>query len=220
MKLSQTPHTLRLPFRKQIKQGRVYPAPGVVDLMIRMVQLLLTLFFAGLVGASALAGAPISEGYKLQPGDLLSVTVWKETDLQSEVLIRPDGGISFALAGDMQAAGLTTDQLRQELETRVRKLVPGAVVTVLVKQPNGNRVFVIGKVNKPGDFPLLRPIDVMQAISLAGGITPFASANHIRILHRDGPRLLSVRFRYDEVTNGHHLEQNILLQSGDTVIVP
>jgi polysaccharide export outer membrane protein len=171
------------------------------------------------------AGAPAAEvtderGYKLQPGDLLQVVVWKETDLQSEVLIRPDGGVSFALAGDMRAAGLTTDQLRAELETRVRKLVPGAVVTVSVKAPNGNRVFVIGKVNKPGDFALLRPIDVLQAISMAGGVTPFANTNRIRILHRDGPHQSSLRFRYDDVAKGRHLEQNILLQSGDTVIVP
>lgn len=188
--------------------------------MNRIVRLLSTLFLAGWAGASVPTNAAVLEGYKLQPGDLLQVTVWKETDLQSEVLIRPDGGISFALAGDMQAAGLTTDELRQQLETRVRKLVPGAVVTVLVKSPNGNRVFVIGKVNHPGDFPLLRPIDVLQAISMAGGVTPFASGNRIRVLHRDGQRLISVRFRYDEVTNGRHLEQNILLQSGDTVIVP
>jgi polysaccharide export outer membrane protein len=160
------------------------------------------------------------DGYKLQPGDVLLVMVWKETDLQSEVLIRPDGGISFALAGDMQAAGRTTDELRVELETRVRKLVPGAVVTVSVKAANGNRVFVIGKVNRPGDFALNRPIDVMQAISLAGGITPFASADRIRVLHRDGAKQNSIRFRYSEVAKGRNLTQNILLQSGDTVIVP
>jgi polysaccharide export outer membrane protein len=146
--------------------------------------------------------------------------VWKETDLQSEVLIRPDGGISFALAGDLQAAGLTTDQLRAELENRVQKLIPDAVVTVSVKAPNGNRVFVIGKVNHPGDFPLLRPVDVLQAISMAGGLTPFASSNHIRVLHRDGPRQVSYRFRYNDVAKGRHLEQNVLLNSGDTVIVP
>jgi polysaccharide biosynthesis/export protein len=179
----------------------------------------LVLVFA-LAGAHALAAHAATDGYKLQPGDLLQVVVWKETDLQSEVLIRPDGGISFALAGDMQAAGLTTDELRAELETRVRKLVPGGVVTVSVKAPNGNRVFVIGKVNRPGDFPLLRPIDVMQAISMAGGVTPFASTNSIRVLHRDGVHLNSVRFRYNDVAKGRHLEQNILLQSGDTVIVP
>jgi polysaccharide export outer membrane protein len=188
--------------------------------MKRVVQLLSIFVLIGLTGAGGFALASSSEGYKLQPGDLLQVVVWKETDLQSEVLIRPDGGISFALAGDMPAAGLTTDQLREELETRVRKLVPGAVVTVSVKAPNGNRVFVIGKVNRPGDFPLLRPIDVLQAISMAGGVTPFANTNSIRVLHRDGLRQNSFRFRYGDVAKGRHLEQNILLQSGDTVIVP
>jgi polysaccharide export outer membrane protein len=159
-------------------------------------------------------------GYKLQPGDILQVVVWKETDLQSEVLIRPDGGISFALAGDMQAAGLTTAELRTELEARVRKLIPDAVVTVSVKAPNGNRVFVIGKVSRPGDFPLLRPTDVMQALSLAGGATPFANTNKIRVLHREGLHQTSIPFRYSEVARGRRLEQNVLLQSGDTVIVP
>ena len=174
-----------------------------------------------LAAASARAQAPASPpGYKLQPGDVLQVVVWKETDLQSEVLIRPDGGISFPLAGDLQAAGLTTDQLRLALEGRVRKLIPDAVVTVSVKAPNGNQIFVIGKVNKPGDFPLLRPTDVMQALSLAGGTTPFANTNKIRVLHRDGSRQTSIRFRYGDVAKGRHLDQNVLLQSGDTVIVP
>lgn len=180
-----------------------------------------------LVALLAIAGARAfaadttpADVYKLQPGDLLQVVVWKETDLQSEVLVRPDGGISFPLAGDMQAAGHTTAELRSELETRVRILVPGAVVTVSVKAANGNRVFVIGKVNRPGDFALNRPIDVMQAISLAGGVTPFASADRISVLHRDGLRQTSVRFCYSQVAKGRNLQQNILLQSGDTVIVP
>jgi polysaccharide biosynthesis/export protein len=159
-------------------------------------------------------------GYRLQPGDLLHVVVWKETDLQSDVLIRPDGGISFALAGDLQAAGRTTDEVRADLEARVRRLIPDAVATVEVKAVNGNRVFVIGKVYRPGDFALSRPIDVMQAISLAGGVTPFASQDRIRVLHRDGLQQKSLRFRYSDVAKGRHLEQNILLQSGDTVIVP
>jgi polysaccharide biosynthesis/export protein len=164
--------------------------------------------------------AAVSRGYRLQPGDVLQVVVWKETDLQSDVLIRPDGGISFALAGDMQAAGRTTDELRAELESRVRKLIPDAVVTVQVKAASGNRIFVIGKVNHPGDFALIRPTDVLQALSLAGGATPFADTNSIRVLHREGPRQTSVRFRYGDVSKGRHLEQNILLQSGDTVVVP
>jgi polysaccharide biosynthesis/export protein len=161
-----------------------------------------------------------AEGYKLQPGDLLQVVVWKETDLQGEVLVRPDGGISFALAGDLMAAGRTTEELRVELETRVRKLIPGAVVTVSVKAANGNRVYVIGKVNHPGDFALTRPIDVMQALGLAGGTTPFADTNGIRVLHRDGSHQTSTRFHYKDVERGRNLEQNVQLQSGDTVIVP
>ena len=98
------------------------------------------------------ADTVVPEGYRLQPGDVLQVVVWKETDLQSEVLIRPDGGISFALAGDLQAAGLTTDELRTELQLRVRKLVPDAVVTVQLKVASGNRVFVIGKVKPSRRF--------------------------------------------------------------------
>ncbi len=171
-------------------------------------------------GIARAADPAAAGGYKLQPGDLLQVVVWKETDLQSEVVIRPDGGISFALAGDMQAAGRTTDELRAELELRVRKLVPDAVVTVQVKAANGNRIYVIGKVNKPGDFALNRPIDVMQALSLAGGATPFADTNAIRVLHRDGSRQTAAHFHYSEVAKGRRLDQNIILQSGDTVVVP
>lgn len=186
--------------------------------MRRLVQLVALIVMAA--ARTVAADTAPADAYKLQPGDLLQVVVWKETDLQSEVLVRPDGGISFPLAGDVQAAGHTTDELRGELETRVRRLVPGAVVTVSVKAANGNRVFVIGKVTRPGDFALNRPIDVMQAISLAGGVTPFASADRISVLHRDGLRQTSVRFRYSQVAKGRNLRQNILLQSGDTVIVP
>lgn len=194
---------------------------GCIDRLMRVLRSIchVSVILILAVGA-AQAGVPEPAGYRLQPGDLLQVVVWKETDLQSEVLIRPDGGISFALAGDLPAAGLTTDELRKTLEERVRRLIPDAVVTVSVKAPNGNQIFVIGKVNKPGDFPLLRPTDVMQALSLAGGTTPFASTNKIRVLHRDGQLQTSIRFRYGDVANGRHLEQNVLLQSGDTVIVP
>jgi polysaccharide export outer membrane protein len=162
----------------------------------------------------------VSGGYRLQPGDVLQIVVWKEMDLQSEALIRPDGGISFPLAGDLQASGLTTDQLRVELETRVRKLIPGAVVTVSVKAPNGNQIFVVGKVNRPGAYPLLRPTDVLQALSLAGGATPFANTDKVRVMHREGSHQTSIRFRYSDVARGRSLDQNVLLQSGDTVIVP
>jgi polysaccharide biosynthesis/export protein len=161
-----------------------------------------------------------SDGYLLRAGDSLVVSVWKETELQAEVLIRPDGGISFPLAGDMQAAGHTVAEVSAAVQAKVRVFIPDAVVTVAVKTAMGNQIFVIGKVNKPGNFLLSGPMDVMQALSLAGGVTPFASANSIRVLRRSGDHLTSLPFKYRQVSNGHKLEQNILLQSGDTVVVP
>jgi polysaccharide biosynthesis/export protein len=163
---------------------------------------------------------PSSADYVLQPGDVLNVSVWKETDLTAEVLIQPDGGMSFALAGELHAAGHTVSELTTMLEKRIRKFEPDAVVTVSIKLASGNRVYVIGKVNHPGDFPLNRPTDVMQALSLAGGATPFAETNAIRILRRDGGRQTAIAFRYGDVEHGRRLQQNILLQSGDTVVVP
>jgi polysaccharide biosynthesis/export protein len=162
----------------------------------------------------------VSDGYKLRAGDLLQVSVWKETDLQGEVLIRPDGGISFALAGELEAAGHTVAELTTLLEIRIRKFIPDAVVTITVKAAAGNRIYVIGKVNKAGDFPLIGPIDVMQALTLAGGATAFADTNAIRILRRDGDRQVSIPFHYRDMERGRKLSQNILLKNGDTVVVP
>ena len=165
--------------------------------------------------------APVTpDGYKLRAGDLLVISVWKETDLQGEVLVRPDGGISFALAGELTAAGHTVAELTSMLEVKIRKFIPDAVVTVSVKAAGGNRIFVIGKVTRPGDFPLIGPIDVVQALTLAGGSTPFANTNAIRILRREGDREISIPFRYGDIEHGRRLSQNILLRNGDTVVVP
>jgi polysaccharide export outer membrane protein len=178
-------------------------------------------------GASIPMGAPLAgeldktaAGYQLRPGDVLQVSVWKETDLQAEVLIRPDGGITFPLAGELDAAGHTVAELTSMLEVRIRKYVPDAVVTVTVKATTGNRVYVVGKVNKPGDFPLVGPMDVMQALSVAGGMTPFADTGGIRVLRREGDRQISITFHYNDIAHGRKLYQNILLQNGDTVVVP
>lgn len=156
----------------------------------------------------------------MQPGDVLQVSVWREQELQSEVVIRPDGNMSFPLAGDLPAAGRGVEDLRADLEARLRKFVPEAVVTVAVKALVGNRVFIVGKVLKSGDFLMNRPIDVMQAIALAGGASPFADLNGIRILRRSAGKLTAIPFNYGDVESGRRLEQNILLQGGDTVVVP
>jgi polysaccharide export outer membrane protein len=166
------------------------------------------------------AARETTETYLLQPGDLLTVNVWKETELRSDVLVRPDGGLSFPLVGDVAAAGRSIEEVRAEIATRLKPFLPAPVVTVALRQIGGNRIYVIGKVNRPGEFPFSKAIDVMQALSLAGGGTSYAALNDIVILRRDGGTLHPIRFRYGEVERGRELEQNILLRSGDTVIVP
>jgi polysaccharide export outer membrane protein len=179
-----------------------------------------------LAGAPAIAdGVPApalatASGYLLQPGDLLTVSVWKEQDLTVEVLIRPDGGLSFPLVGDLAANGKSVSELRGEFTERLKKYIPNPVVTVAVKAIGGNRVYVLGKVTRPGEYPFARPVDVMQALSLAGGTTSFAAVNDIVILRRENGVLKALPFRYAEVERGKDLKQNILLESGDTVVVP
>ena len=160
------------------------------------------------------------EPYRIQPGDVLMVSVWKEQDLMSEVLVRPDGGMSFPLVGDVRASGRTIDELRTLVDERLGKFIPDPSVTVAVKQIGGNRIYVIGKVNRPGEFSFSQPIDVMQALSLAGGATSFAGLDDMQILRREQGKQTARRFRYSDVERGRSLEQNILLKSGDTVVVP
>lgn len=159
--------------------------------------------------------------YRIQAGDVLMVSVWKEPELQGDVIVRTDGALSFPLTGDILAAGMTIDNLRKEISQRLEEYVPDAAVAVALKAAAGNRIYVLGKVNRPGEFPFGKPIDVMQAISLAGGMTPYASPNSIHILRRGpGGRQDAIPFRYAEVEQGVGLEQNILLIGGDTVVVP
>jgi polysaccharide export outer membrane protein len=166
------------------------------------------------------ASSETAMGYKVQPGDMLHVSVWKEEGLDLDVLVRPDGGFSFPLAGDVDAAGKTVEQLRQEITQKLQRYIPGLVVTVAVKEINGNKVYVIGQVNKPGSFVMNPRVDVMQALSIAGGTTAFAATNDIFVLRRENGRQVALPFSYNDVVRGKNLQQNILLQSGDVVVVP
>lgn len=161
-----------------------------------------------------------STQYVIQPGDELTISVWKEKDLQRDVTVRPDGGLNFPLTGDIAASGKTVEELRKEITAKLGKFVPDPVVTVIVKQSLGYQIFVIGKVNKPGAFQAARNIDIMQALSMAGGPTPFASINKIKILRRINGELKSIPFKYSEVEKGEDLGQNIMLRGGDIVVVP
>ena len=175
----------------------------------------------GALLCAAIAQAASDAPYELQAGDVISVAVYQEDTLNREVLIRPDGGMSFPLVGDIQAAGLSPIELKNGLEAGLAEFIPDASVTVSVLQSSGNQVFVLGKVARPGAYPIFRPLDVMQALALAGGTTQFASTDDIRILRREPDGVQQViDFRYSRVVSGRDLEQNIVLESGDTIVVP
>ncbi len=158
--------------------------------------------------------------YRLHAGDSLTISVWKELDLQRKVFIRPDGSFSFPLTGEIQAAGRTPDEVRIEIENSLKKLIPEAVVTVIVEEFNGNRVYVIGQVTKPGMYVMNPSLNVLQALSLAGGSTPFAKLDNISIIRGSGPAQKTLPFHYSQVVDGKALQQNITLESGDVVVVP
>jgi polysaccharide export outer membrane protein len=160
------------------------------------------------------------EEYRIGPEDVLEISVWKEEDLQREVLVRPDGKISFPLAGDIKAAGHTPEEIQQLITQKIQRYIPEPVVTVTVKQIGGNKIYVIGQVQQPGAYVVGRYMDVMQALTMAGGLTEFAKEGHIRVLRRKGGEEIVMPFEYDDVKKGRKLEQNIILKGGDTVVVP
>jgi polysaccharide export outer membrane protein len=173
-----------------------------------------------LQGSWAAENDSFGETYRIQPGDVLDVSVWKEEDLVKQVLVRPDGGMSFPLVGDIQAAGKSVAELQKLITDRLTKYIPDPVVTVATLKLDGNKVYVIGKVARPGEFQANRYMDVVQALSVAGGMTPYAADNKITVLRRENGKQRSIPFHYGEIEKGENLEQNIILQSGDVVVVP
>lgn len=159
-------------------------------------------------------------GYVIGAEDALDIAVWRDETLKATVLVRPDGGISFPLAGDFIVAGKTAAEVRAELVRRLEKFVPEPVVTVSVVKVASYRIYVLGRVNKPGDYQTGRNLDVLQALSLAGGMTPFASEDDIRIIRRVDGGSVSYPFQYSRVRKAGDLSQNITLKSGDVLLVP
>lgn len=159
--------------------------------------------------------------YQLAPGDALEISVWKEEGLQQQqILISPDGTIIYPLVGTVIAAGKTITELKDALANRLADYIADPSVSVKLLNNQGNAVFVIGKVNKPGQVYSGRRIDVLQALSLAGGLTIFADENSINVQRRVGNEIKVFPFNYSNVIDGDDLEQNILLEPGDTVSVP
>ncbi len=179
---------------------------------------------AGLIlasGAACSEGVAGDPGYQLRPGDVVAVSVWQEPGLEQLVLVRPDGGVSFPLAGDLRAEGSTVDQLAGSIRAKLTRFIPDPVVTVTLQEIPGSRIFVLGRVNNPGDFPIIsRDVTVMQALSMAGGLTPFAKEREIRVLRQVDGKEHAFPFDYKRAARGEGPEQAIRLQPGDVVVVP
>lgn len=163
---------------------------------------------------------PAANEFRIGPEDVLDISVWKEEALKKEVLVRPDGGISFPLVGEIQAMDKTPMQIQQEITQKLTRYIPNPVVSVSVLKIVSNKIYVVGKVNKPGEYATGRYLDVLQALSMAGGLTPYAAENKIKILRRQGDGEISIPFEYAKVQSGADLSQNIQLKRGDVVLVP
>ena len=159
------------------------------------------------------------KNYIIGAGDVLEISVWKNEDLSKLLTVLPDGKISFPLIGEVMAEGKTLAQLKKDLESKISRYVPAPVLSVVIQQLNSNMIYVIGKVHNPGRFALNSDIRVLQGLALAGGLNPFAEQNKIRIFREEGDKTLIFHFRYDDVSTGEKLEQNIWLKRGDVIVV-
>ena len=169
------------------------------------------------------ASSPVAANdpdYKIGPQDVLTINVWKEPDVSREVPVRPDGKISLPLLNDVEAAGLTPMQLANSLTESLKKFISSPQVTVIVKEINSRRVYVIGEVVRAGTFPLLPKMTVLQIVSSCGGFTQFANPKKIYVLRTKDGKQTKIPFNYREVVSGKNPEQNIELQPGDTIVVP
>ena len=170
---------------------------------------------APVVGPSA----AVPPGYTIGPEDVLGILFWREKEVSGDVIVRPDGKITLPMVNDVQAAGLTPEQLRESLTTAAMKYFDEPNVTVVVRQINSRRVFITGQIGKPGPYSLSPGLTVMQLISIAGGLTEFADSKNIVILRTENGKSLAYRFNYKEVLERKKLQQNIELKAGDTVVV-
>jgi polysaccharide export outer membrane protein len=167
----------------------------------------------------AVQGVPLPEGYVIGPEDVLNIQFWRDDQMSSDAVVRPDGKITIRLLNDIQASGLTPDQLREALVKAASKFLEDPAVTVVVKQINSRKVTVIGEVMKQGPQPLNGPLTVLGAIGQAGGFTDYADKEKILIIRTEGGKQVPYRFNYKDVVEGRRLEQNIFLMPGDIVTV-
>ena len=193
-----------------------------VVVAVAMAALLSTAVYARAQSPSVPAAtvAVRSAGYVIGPDDILVVTFWREKDMSAEVVVRPDGLISLPLLNEVQAAGLTPEQLRGKLADAASRYIEAPAPSVVVKQINSRKVFITGEVERPGPYPLGESMTIMQLIALAGGLNEYADGEKIVVLRNTSLGGTVKRFNYTQVSDGRNIAQNIALEPGDTVVVP
>jgi polysaccharide export outer membrane protein len=175
---------------------------------------------ASIKGSSGAIPSPGDPNYVIGPQDVVDISVWKEPDLSRTVPVRPDGKISLPLLNDVQAAGLTPSQLGAQITASLTKYVTNPQVTVIVSQINSQRIYILGEVARAGGYTLLPDMNVLQALSNAGGLTAFANSKKIYVLRQDNGKQQKIPFNYKDVLSGKDPSQNVALKPGDTIVVP
>ncbi|HXW61572.1 MAG TPA: polysaccharide biosynthesis/export family protein [Candidatus Acidoferrales bacterium] len=174
------------------------------------------------VAAANSVQKPVTQdpNYIIGPQDVLDISVWKENELTRTVPVRPDGKISLPLLNDVRAAGLTPNQLAAQITASLKRFVTDPQVTVIVTQINSQRVYILGEVARPGAFPLLPGMTILESLSTAGGFTPFANRKKIYMLRNENGKQVKYPFDYKAVIDGKRPDQDLVLQAGDTIVVP
>jgi polysaccharide biosynthesis/export protein len=170
--------------------------------------------------SAAAKPATADPNYVIGSEDVLDISVWKEPDLSRTVPVRPDGKISLPLLNDVQAAGLTPPQLAAAITTNLNKFVTSPQVTVIVTQINSQRVYLLGEVARPGAYMLIPGMTILQALSNAGGFSSYANTKKIYLLRQENGKQQKLFFNYKDVIDGKRTDQNVLLKTGDTIVVP
>jgi len=185
-----------------------------------MVVLMVLLMAATTAAADEKKPKWVEDDYIIGPGDTLEVSVWKDPELTKAVTVLPDGKFSFPLIGEVRAGGKTVAELHKELKTGLNRFVPDVNLHVGVQQVNSMVIYVIGEVNSPGRLGMNANVNVLQALTMAGGLGEFADQDGIKIFRQIGAHTQIIDFDYKTVINGKNLEQNIILQRGDIIVVP
>jgi polysaccharide export outer membrane protein len=166
------------------------------------------------------AGATLPSDYVIGPEDVLVIVFWRDEKMGGEVVVRPDGRISQPLLNDVDAAGLTPEQLRVAIDKAATKFVAEPNATVVVKTINSRKVHIVGNVLRPNTYPLTGDMNVLQPIALAGGLQEYADAKNITIIRKESGKDRPLKFNFKDVSRGKNLQQNVQLKPGDTVVVP